>query len=93
MLSAQLTTMYSSKGNTTMKERDVFFTEEGFSVDAKDITVDTALSDWERMADFIQKIGNPYRYLSYGIPVKVRFAGKMSLEDCICETLFLDVEE
>ena len=37
----------------------------------------------ERVSDFIEKIRNPYCYVSHGIVVKVSFSGDRKLEECL----------
>ncbi|MCC8125902.1 MAG: hypothetical protein LIO92_00670 [Clostridiales bacterium] len=57
-------------------------------VDVADVTIRTDLDTRERMLDYIRQIKNPYCYLSNGMVVKISFAGKKSLQDCLKESLF-----
>lgn len=52
-------------------------------VDIKDVHVRMDLPKEERMDDYIQQIKNPYCYLSNGVIVKLSFAGKDTLEQCL----------
>ena len=52
-------------------------------VDIKDVPVRMDLPKEERMDDYIQQIKNPYCYLSNGVIVKLSFAGKDTLEQCL----------
>lgn len=57
-------------------------------VDVKDVEIRTDLDTRERMLDYIRQIKNPYCYLSNGMVVKISFAGKKSLQDCLKDSLF-----
>lgn len=57
-------------------------------VDVADVTIRTDLDTRERIMDYIRQIKNPYCYLSSGMVVKISFAGKKSLQDCLKESLF-----
>lgn len=52
-------------------------------VDIADVKINPDLPVKERIADYIRQIGNPYCYKSHGITVKISFAGKKTLEECI----------
>jgi hypothetical protein len=58
-------------------------------VDIKDVTIHTELPIEERVKDYLQQIKNPYCYLSHGVTVKISFAGKKKLEDCIKDAMFV----
>jgi hypothetical protein len=58
-------------------------------VDIKDVTIHTELPIEERVMDYLQQIKNPYCYLSHGVTVKISFAGKKKLEDCIKDAMFV----
>lgn len=58
--------------------------------DLEEVHIDRNLPKRDRMADYIRQIGNPYCYRSHGIAVKISFAGKRTLEDCLCSCLPLD---
>ncbi|MCD7750470.1 MAG: hypothetical protein LUI10_01800 [Lachnospiraceae bacterium] len=57
-------------------------------VDVADVTIRTDLDTRERIMDYIRQIKNPYCYLSNGMVVKISFAGKKPLQDCLKESLF-----
>ena len=73
-----------------MKEVDIHALERKNLVEIKDVKINTDLPDTERMMDFVQQVGNPYRYLCCGVVVKTRFVGNQSLEDCIKATIFTE---
>lgn len=43
----------------------------------------------ERIQDYIRQIGNPYCFRCHGIAVKISFAGKKRLEECIRDAIKL----
>lgn len=55
--------------------------EKLVDIDSVEIRKDLPIP--ERVNDFIEKIKNPYCYLSHGIVVKISFAGERKLEDCL----------
>ena len=55
--------------------------DELVDIDSVEIRKDLPIP--ERVSDFIEKIRNPYCYLSHGIVVKVRFAGEQNLDECL----------
>ena len=75
---------------TEMSEVDIRSIDRDKLVEIKTVNVKTELPDKERMADFIEQIGNPYCYLCNGMVIKTRFAGKQSLEDCLKATMFAE---
>lgn len=70
-----------------MRDVDVRTVDKGTLVDIKDVVIDPALSQQERMLSFIQQIKNPYCYLDHGIVVKVSFQGERTLEDSLTHYL------
>lgn len=75
---------------TEMSEVDIRSIDRDKLVEIKTVNVKTELPDKERMADFIEQIGNPYCYLCNGMVIKTRFAGKQSLKDCLKATMFAE---
>ncbi len=61
-------------------------------VDIRDVHINTDLPVKERIIDYIQQIKNPYCYLDNGVVVKVSFAGKKSLDDCLQVAVFSDIK-
>lgn len=55
--------------------------EKLVDIDSVEIRKDLPIP--ERVNDFIEKIKNPYCYISHGIVVKISFAGERKLEDCL----------
>lgn len=47
---------------------------EGGLADIRDIKIDTGLPGDARMARYLEQIGNPYRFLCDGTPVRISFA-------------------
>lgn len=48
-----------------------------------DVVIDQEKPVTDRVASYIDQIGNPYCYKSHGVVVKINFAGERRLEDCI----------
>ena len=44
----------------------------------------------QRVKEYVAEVGNPYCYQYNGITVKISFAGKNKLEDCIKAVLLSD---
>ena len=71
-----------------MAQIDIHTVEKESLVSAEDVQIHTELSDRElpqeeRIADYIRQIKNPYCYLSNGVIVKISFAGRDTLEECL----------
>lgn len=66
-----------------MKNVDVSNVDKSDLVNIEDVVVDGSLPQKERIMDYLRQIRNPYCYLSGGMVVKVSFAGKTRLEDCM----------
>ena len=60
-------------------------------VEIEDVKISGDLSKEDRVLDYIRQIKNPYCYLYHGIIVKVSFAGKRRMEDCLKDCLFTNV--
>ena len=52
-------------------------------IDKEDVEIHTALPLEERIADYIHQVKNPYCHISNGMIVKISFAGKDTLEECL----------
>ena len=61
--------------------------------DINDVIINTDLPVGERVKDYIRQIKNPYCYKNHGVIVKVSFAGRGRLEDCLRMALFPETEE
>jgi hypothetical protein len=57
-------------------------------VDIETVEIRAELPKEERIMDYIRQIKNPYCYLYKGMVIKVSFAGKRKLEDCLKDCLF-----
>ena len=57
--------------------------------DLKEVHIDQQLSDEERLASFVEQIGNPYCYKSCGLVVKVSYAGECTLEEALAHYITL----
>lgn len=66
-----------------MRDMDVKDANRDELVDIEDVAVDGSLPQKERMIDYLRQVKNPYCYLSNGMVVKVSFAGRTTLEDCM----------
>ena len=60
-------------------------------VEIEDGKISGDLSKEDRVLDYIRQIKNPYCYLYHGIIVKVSFAGKRRMEDCLKDCLFTNI--
>lgn len=59
-------------------------------VDIESVEIRKDLPIPERVGDFIEKIGNPYCYVSHGVVVKISFAGDRKLEECLQACISLE---
>ena len=75
----------TGKGNSTGVNRDEL-------VDIADVKINTDLPVEERIKDYIKQIKNPYCYLCNGVVVRISFAGKSKLSDCLKTALFPGIE-
>lgn len=66
-----------------MAQIDIHTVEKESLVSAENVQIHTELSDRERLEDYIREIKNPYCYLSNGVIVKISFAGRDTLEECL----------
>lgn len=57
-------------------------------VDIEKVDINSELPVQERITKFVDQVKNPYCYLNHGMIVKVSFAGKKKLEDCIKDCAF-----
>lgn len=57
-------------------------------VDISTVKINTELPVKERIEDYLRQIKNPYCYLDHGMVVRISFAGKAKLEDCLKTALF-----
>ena len=66
-----------------LKNVDIKTVKKEDLVDISTVKINTDLPVKERVEDFIRQIKNPYCYLDHGVIVKISFAGKSKLQDCI----------
>ena len=52
-------------------------------VDIAHVEIDRELPVKDRVLDYVRQIKNPYCYISHGVIVKISFAGKKTLEECL----------
>ncbi len=76
-----------------MQEVDIKTVDPESLADINDVKINTDLPVAERVKDFIRQVKNPYCYKNHGIIVKVSFAGRGRLEDCLRLALFPETEE
>lgn len=69
------------------KEVDVRTVNPEELVDIEEVHINMALPEKERMLDYIRQVKNPYCYKAHGMIVKISFAGKEKLEDCLMRYL------
>ena len=72
------------------KEREKI--EKNELVDISTVKIDMSLPVKERVRDYVRQIRDPYHYISNGMKVTIRFAGKSRLEECLKTALFPDVK-
>ncbi len=76
-----------------MKNVDICTVDRADLVDISEIKVDQKLSKKERLADFVQRVKNPFCYLCNGVVVKVSYRDDGgSLEDRLT-TLCMAMED
>ena len=75
----------TGKGNSAGINRDEL-------VDIATVKINTDLPVEERIKDYIKQIKNPYCYLCNGVVVRISFAGKSKLSDCLKTALFPGIE-
>jgi len=66
-----------------MAEMDIHAIDRAELVDIADVQIDTELPKEERIASYLEQVKNPYCYLSHGVKVKIGFAGKKKLSECL----------
>ena len=66
-----------------MKEVDIRTVDTSTLKDISDVVIDQEKPVTEKIASYIDQIGNPYCYKSHGVVAKINFAGERRLEDCI----------
>jgi hypothetical protein len=71
-----------------MSEVDIRTVDKNELVDIETVEIRTDLPKEERILDYIRQIKNPYCYLYKGMVIKISFAGKRKLEDCLKDCLF-----
>ena len=76
--------------NKLEKEKEIIDRNE--LVDISTVKINTELQVKERIKDYIRQIKNPYCYLDHGMVVRISFAGKAKLEDCLKTALFPEIE-
>ena len=74
-----------------MAQVDVKTVDPAELVEIENVKISGDLSQEDRVLDYIRQIKNPYCYLYHGIIVKVSFAGKRRMEDCLKDCLFTNV--
>ena len=73
-----------------MRNVDIMSVDESELHDIADVKIDRELALAERVSDYVKQIGNPYCYLSHGVVVKISFAGRDTLEDCLARCISLE---
>lgn len=73
-----------------LREIDIRSVDPNDLVDIEDVKIRTDLPVGERLKDFIHQIKNPYCYRSHGVTVKISFAGKRKLEDCLMSCIEME---
>lgn len=84
--------MITKKIIDEMKDTDVRTVDPDTLVDLDNVHIKEELPLKERIEDYIEQIKNPYCYKSHGMIVKIGFAEKSKLEDCLKVALFPNVE-
>ena len=71
-----------------MAEADIREVDPDELVDISEIEIRTDLPQEDRIQDYLEQIKNPYLFKVNGIAVKITFAGKRRMQDCLQECLF-----
>jgi hypothetical protein len=71
-----------------MANTDIRTVDPDTLVDIESVTIRTDLPKEERILDYLQQIKNPYCYKYKGMVIKVSYAGKRKLEDCLVDCMF-----
>lgn len=67
--------------------------EEGNEIrDLADVAIPAGAPVEERIASFVEQVGNPYEFTSHGVRVRVSFAGQVPIEDAVARLLGLESE-
>jgi hypothetical protein len=74
-----------------MAQIDIRTADPSELVEIENVKISPELSQEDRVLDYIRQIRNPYCYLYHGIVVKVSFAGKRKMEDCLKDCLFTNI--
>ena len=73
-----------------LREIDIRSVNPAELVDIENVCIRTDLPVEERLRDYISQIKNPYCYRSHGVTVKISFAGKRKLEDCLMSCIEME---
>lgn len=71
-----------------MQNVDIRNVDRNALVDINSVSIHRELPIKECVLDYMKQIKNPYCYLDHGMVVKISFAGKRTLEDCIKSVVF-----
>ena len=58
--------------------------------DLADVAVDASLPVDERVRSFAEQIGDPYRFTTHGVEVRLSFAGQIPIEGAVARILGID---
>ena len=73
-----------------MAQMDIRTVDKATLVDINEVHLDASLPVEERVRSYLEQVKNPYCYLSHGIAVKISFAGKSRLEDCLAKCISME---
>lgn len=73
-----------------MEQTDIKKVSREDLVDIADVEIDFSLPVERRVSDYLEQIKNPYCYISNGVIVKISFAGKYRLEDCLAKCMGME---
>lgn len=60
--------------------------------DLADVAIPAGVPVEERIASFVEQVGNPYEFTSHGVRVRISFAGQVPIEDAVARMLGLESE-
>lgn len=66
-----------------MKNMEMKDIDEDTLVDITKIKIDSSLSQEDRLLSFLKQVKNPYVHKYNDIVVKISYAGKTTIEDCL----------
>ena len=61
--------------------------EAGEIRDLADVVIPEGVPVGERVASFVEQVGDPYEFMSHGVRVRISFAGQIPIEEAVARML------